>query len=349
MSREHDEPPLLSFVIPVFNEAESLPELHAQLDEVIVQLPNPSEIIFVDDGSSDESWKVIEELQCHDSRISSLRFRRNFGKAAALTAGFSIARGAFVFTLDADLQDDPGEIPRFLEKMATGFDIVSGWKKVRHDPFHKTIPSRVFNGMVSWMTGVHLHDHNCGFKCYRDEVLDEIKLYGEFHRFAPVLAHAKGFRVGELVVNHRPREHGVSKYGWQRFIKGFLDLLTVKFLTAYQNRPQHLLGTGGLIFSALGLSGLAYLTLIWLITWMGIFDFGPIGRRPLLMFSATTLLLGIQMLSIGLIAELITARSQDEMHVYSVAERRLSPLRLKLYGEQEEGRVRGMTRGNHEG
>ena len=319
---------LLSLVIPVFNEAESLRPLYQQILKVAQELDSSIEILFVDDGSTDESWPAIVSMMEQDEQVSALRFRRNFGKAAALAAGFSIARGQRVITLDADLQDDPAEIPKFLAHMDKGYDVVSGWKKVRHDPWHKTVPSKVFNFLVSNITGVRLHDHNCGFKCYSSDVLDEIQLYGDFHRFTPVLADAKGFRVGELVVNHRPRQFGESKYGWGRIFRGFVDLLTIKFLTSYQNRPQHLLGTLGLIGASLGLMGMAYLGVVWLVNSFANVD-APIGTRPLLTYSVTALLLGVQMIAIGLIAELITARNQHEMHVYSIAERRLSPARLQ--------------------
>ena len=329
MTANASTPELLSLVIPVLDEAESLRPLYEQIVAATDRLPHEIEVVFVDDGSTDGSWTVIGELLERDERVSALRFRRNFGKAAALAAGFSIARGARVFTLDADLQDDPAEIPKFLEKMDEGYDLVSGWKKERHDPWHKTVPSRIFNRMVSGLTGVRLHDHNCGFKCYDSEVLDEIQLYGEFHRFTPVLADAKGFRVGEVIVNHRPRDFGRSKYGWQRFLRGFIDLMTIKFLTSYRNRPQHLLGSVGLMSALAGTAGMSYLTGVWLLNRFGA-DYGPIGDRPLLIYSMTLLLLGVQMVAIGLIAELITARNQHEMHVYSVAERRLSPARTRL-------------------
>lgn len=319
----------VSLVIPVFNERDSLRPLYAEIVAVLAGLDADAEILFIDDGSTDDGWSVVCQLCGEDGRVSAIRFRRNFGKAAALAAGFGAARGDIVFTLDADLQDDPREIPRFLAKIDEGFDLVSGWKKLRHDPWHKTLPSRIFNLMVSHLTEVHLHDHNCGFKCYRDEVLDEIQLYGEFHRFTPVLASAKGFRVGEIEVNHRPRRYGSSKYGWGRFVKGFIDLLTVKFLTSYQHRPQHLLGTLGLGCSFAGLAGLFYLSIIWCLNAWG-FDFGPIGTRPLLIFSATALLLGAQMASIGLIAGMMASRDQHGVEVFSVAERRLSGQRLPL-------------------
>ena len=243
---------MLSAVIPVYNEADSLQQLHAELSDVAQQHGYQLEIIFVDDGSSDESWDRIEQLAKLDNHVRGIRFRRNFGKAAALSAGMADANGDIVITLDADLQDDPCEIPRFLEAMGQGFDVVSGWKKVRHDPIHKVVPSRIFNALVSLLTGVRLHDHNCGFKCYRREIFDEVRLYRELHRFVPVLAAARGWKVGEIVVHHRSRKFGESKYGFQRFIKGFLDLLTVYFLTGFRQRPQHLLGTFGLVFFVLG-------------------------------------------------------------------------------------------------
>jgi len=244
---------MLSLVIPVYNEADSLPQLFKELNDVAQANHYDLDVIFVDDGSTDTSWKTISDLAASDPRVRGIRFRRNFGKAAALNAGFKVVRGDMVMTLDADLQDDPHEIPKFLEKMASGFDVVSGWKRVRHDPWHKVGPSRIFNALVSWLTGVTLHDHNCGMKCYRREVLSEVRLYGELHRFVPVLAAAKGFRVGELVIQHRPRQHGYSKFGVERFVKGFLDLLTVKFLTHYGRRPSHLFGTIGLVFLAWGI------------------------------------------------------------------------------------------------
>ncbi len=225
--------------------------------------------------------------------MSGLRFRRNFGKAAALGAGFESAHGELVMTLDADLQDDPREIPRFLTAIATGLDVVSGWKRVRHDPWHKVFPSRVFNWLVSRLTGVSLHDHNCGMKCYRREVFREVRLYGELHRFVPVLAAARGFRVGEITIAHRPRRYGRSKYGVRRFVTGFLDLLTVKFLTGFGQRPQHLLGAVGLASFVLGGLVLCYLTGYWVMTQLRP-DLGwpPLHERPLLLYSLGALLAG---------------------------------------------------------
>jgi glycosyltransferase involved in cell wall biosynthesis len=318
--------PSLSAVIPVFCEAESLPALHAELAEAARSQGHELAIIFVDDGSTDESWAVIERLAGEDPRVRGIRFRRNFGKAAALSAGFEEARGEFVFTLDADLQDDPREIPRFLAAMTDDLDVVSGWKKVRRDPWHKVIPSRVFNGLVGWLTGVKLHDHNCGFKCYRREVLKEVRIYGELHRFIPVLAAARGFRVGEVVVEHRARKFGHSKYGVSRIVKGFLDLLTVYFLTGFTHRPQHLLGTLGIASFALGFAGLAYLAGYWLVD--KIFPqwkLEDLHNRPAVLYSVAALLLGAQFMSMGFLAELFTAYYGQNAATYSVKARVGSP------------------------
>jgi dolichol-phosphate mannosyltransferase len=311
---------MISVVVPVYNERESLPQLHAEIEAVAAANNLDLEVLFVDDGSSDGSWGTIAELARKHSWTHGLRFRRNFGKAAALSAGFRAARGDVVCTLDADLQDDPKEIPRFLEALGVGLDVVSGWKRVRHDPWHKTMPSKVFNGLVGWLTGVWLHDHNCGFKCYRAEVFHEVRLYGELHRFVPVLAAARGFKVGEIPVEHRARRFGHSKYGLRRFVKGFLDLLTVKFLTGFSQRPQHLLGTVGLLAFALGFLGMGYLGLTWLVNWFAPGTFLALHERPLLIYSAAALLLGAQMMSIGFLAELITAYQGGDEHSYSIAE-----------------------------
>ena len=308
-----------SIVIPLYNEAESLPRLYAEL---AAMFPTPSasaepdaiEFVFIDDGSRDGSWSVIKKLADRDPRVRAIRFRRNFGKAAALTAGFEAARGEIVFTLDADLQDDPAEIPRFLLKLDEGLDVVSGWKKRRYDPWHKVYPSRIFNWMVSSLTGCKLHDHNCGFKAYRAVVLREVGIYGELHRFVPVLAQAKGFRVGEIEVNHRAREHGTSKYGISRFIKGFLDLLTVRFLTRFSQRPLHVLGSVGLILFLIGGAGMLFLAVQWLR------GERPIGNRPLLDYSAASLVVGTQLVCLGILAELITSYNIRAEDTYSVAE-----------------------------
>jgi glycosyltransferase involved in cell wall biosynthesis len=312
---------VISIVIPVYNEKDSLPLLYAEIAEVARQANLDAEVLFIDDGSKDGSWAIIADLARQHAMVHGVRFRRNFGKAAALSAGFRTARGEIILTLDADLQDDPQEIPRFLEALGKSLDVVSGWKRVRHDPWHKVGPSRVFNALVSWLTGVHLHDHNCGMKCYRAEIFREVRLYGELHRFIPVLAAARGFRVGEIVIQHRPRRFGYSKYGVRRFVKGFLDLLTVKFLTGFTQRPQHLLGTIGLISFLLGTLGMLYLTVQWLITFFWPGAFPPLHERPLLIYAVAALLLGAQMMSIGFLAELITAYQGRDEDSYSIAEK----------------------------
>ncbi len=317
---------MISVVIPVFNERESLPALYAEIADVARTQALEVEILFVDDGSNDGSWHVIAELAREHEEIHGIRFRRNFGKAAALSAGFHAARGDIIFTLDADLQDDPAEIPRFLvllneSKAGQPLDVISGWKRVRLDPWHKVWPSRIFNFMVSWLTGVSLHDHNCGMKCYRSEVFREVRLYGELHRFIPVLAAARGFRVGEIEINHRPRRFGRSKYGVRRFIKGFLDLLTVKFLTGFGQRPQHLLGSLGLVSFLLGNLVLAYLGVTWVIRLWSPDAYLPLHERPLLIYSLAALLLGAQMMSIGFLAELVTAYMSRDEDSYSIADK----------------------------
>ena len=318
---------MLSIVIPVYNEVESLDALLAEIDEVAREHKYDVDLIFVDDGSRDGSWEVIRRLAANDSRVRGIRFRRNFGKSAALSAGFRAARGELVMTLDADLQDDPHEIPRFLAAVDQELDVISGWKKIRHDPWHKVMPSRVFNAMVSWLTGVHLHDHNCGMKCYRREVLGEVRLYGELHRFVPVLAHAKGFRVGELVIQHRARKFGYSKYGVRRFVKGFLDLLTVKFLTGFGQRPQHLLGAIGLFCFLLGGIGLTYLSAYWIVgqIWPSPTHL-PLHQRPAVLYSLGALLLGGQLMSIGFLAELIIAYQGRDADTYSISDRTFTPI-----------------------
>ncbi|TWT64220.1 glycosyltransferase family 2 protein [Rubinisphaera italica] len=313
---------MLSIIVPVFNEEESLAELRSQISASCTASQIEYEVIFIDDGSSDSSWSIIEKLAGDHPEISGIRFRRNFGKAAALTAGMEAARGEWLMMMDADLQDDPAEIPKFLDKAAEGFDVVNGWKERRLDPWHKVYPSRVFNGMIGKLTGLKLHDHNCGLKLFHSDVAKEIHIYGELHRFIPVLAYSRGFRVTELVVNHRPRQFGHSKYGVIRFLRGFLDLLTVVFLIGYGQRPQHMLGAIGLFFFALGILGFGYLTLIWVL--MNIFEaipITPIGTRPLLAYSTAATILGAQAMSLGLLAELIVANTVHHRATFSVRER----------------------------
>jgi glycosyltransferase involved in cell wall biosynthesis len=311
---------LISIVVPVFNEAESLQELAARINSVVESNGLTHELIFVDDGSQDTSWMVIFSLAEKDSRIHGIRFRRNFGKAAALAAGFDAASGDIVFQMDADLQDDPAEIPSLLTKLSDGYDVVNGWKRKRCDPWHKVIPSRVFNRLVSQITGLRLHDHNCGLKCFSAEVVKQIQLYGELHRFIPVIAHSRGYRVTELPVRHHPRRYGKSKYGVHRFIKGFLDLMTVSFLTGFGQRPLHLLGGVGLVAFFLGGLGFTYLALCWLLARFQVPGYGPIGHRPLLTYSLAGVVLGFQMLAIGFLAELIIALNIRSEHAYNIAE-----------------------------
>lgn len=309
-----------SLVIPVYNEEESLQALYKEIDDVAKSLEAKIELIFVDDGSSDSSWSIIETLAKEDSRVRGVRFRRNFGKAAALDVGFKTATLLIVMTLDADLQDDPREIPDFLRLLDSGLDVVSGWKKQRHDPWHKVLPSRVFNWLVSTLTGVKLHDHNCGMKCYRREIFDEITLYGELHRFIPVLAAARGYKIGEKVVQHRPRKFGKSKYGLNRFIKGFLDLLSVKFVTGYGQRPQHLLGTFGLTSFFIGAITLSWMALHWVlarIPFLALEEYHLSGR-PAVIYSVALMLLGAQLLSVGVVAELLVSYQNRKGREYSI-------------------------------
>jgi glycosyltransferase involved in cell wall biosynthesis len=297
---------LLSIVIPAVNEEGNIEELHAAIVRALEPAGTPFEIVFIDDGSSDDTWRVTEALAASDARVVALRHRRNFGKARALATGFAAAMGDLILTMDADLQDDPEEIPRFLAKLDEGYDLVSGWKQHRQDPLGKTFPSRIFNATVRAASGVPLHDFNCGFKLYRREVVRNIRLYGELHRFAPVLAHAEGYRIGELAVRHHPRRWGSSKYGWSRLVKGFLDLLTVTFLTQYRQRPMHVLGVPGLIALTAGaLIGL------WL-TGEKLIAGAAIGTRPLLLLSVMLVLVGAQFFGLGLLGELLVHGSQTQ-------------------------------------
>jgi len=311
---------LISVVLPVRDEAESVEELGSALLRVAAEHALDLEVIFVDDGSRDGSWDKIRRLAAAHPSIHGIRFRRNFGKAAALAAGFEAARGQVVFQMDADLQDDPTEIPRILARLEEGFDVVNGWKRVRKDPWHKVWPSRAFNWLVSLLTGLRLHDHNCGLKGFRARVVKELPLYGELHRFIPVMAHARGYRVGELAVEHHPRRHGQSKYRYHRYIKGLLDLQTVVFLTVFGERPLHLLGGIGLPAFLMGAAGLSYLGVCWVLARFKVHGFGPIGTRPLLIYSLACLIIGFQMLAIGFLGELIASQNIRNEHKYSIAE-----------------------------
>jgi glycosyltransferase involved in cell wall biosynthesis len=302
----------VSVVLPVLDEVESLGVLHRELTEVLQRLGRPYEILFVDDGSRDGSFQRVEKLRLDDPCVRGVQLRRNFGKAAALAVGFREARGDVVITLDADLQDDPAEVPKLLARLEDGFDLVSGWKQERQDPRSKTWPSRLFNRVTGLLTGVRLHDFNSGFKVYRREVVEEIRLYGELHRFIPALAAWRGFQVTEVPVRHRPRRHGRTKFGSARLWRGVLDLLTVLFLTRYTRRPLHLFGGLGLIAWTVGFGVNAYLTGIWLS------GSRPIGQRPLLAFGVLTMLVGVQFFAIGLLSELVLSyqtRTADDVSI----------------------------------
>ena len=310
----------ISVVIPLLNEQETLFELVRRIDAA--SDGELREIVLIDDGSTDGSWQAIEELAQTRGSVRALRFRRNFGKAAALAAGFAEATGQIIITMDADLQDDPKEIPRMLAKLKEGYDVVSGWKQHRFDPWHKRWPSLVFNAILRYFSKIPLHDFNCGFKAYRREVLQEIDLYGEMHRFVPVLAAARGFKVAEITVEHHPREFGSSKYGWSRIPKGFLDLATVVFLTRFRYRPQHLLGgLGGALFFV-GSFMLGLLICGWV--WTRLADYGNplhLHERASFFVSILLIVVGIQAFATGLIAELLVANAQPARRVYSIAQR----------------------------
>ncbi|NND99443.1 MAG: glycosyltransferase family 2 protein [Pirellulaceae bacterium] len=303
------------------DESETIETLSSQIKQVCQQHDIDRQVIFVDDGSTDNTWQIIEKIAADDGDVQAIRFRRNFGKAAALAAGFDAANGEIVVTMDADLQDDPKEVPRFLEQLDNHLDVVSGWKRVRHDPWHKVLPSRVFNWLVSSATGVRLHDHNCGFKAYRREIFDEVKLYGELHRFVPVLAAARGWKVGEIEVEHHPREFGKSKYGVSRLVKGFLDLLTIYFLTGFGRRPLHLVGSIGLLCFALGGIGMIYLSGMWVITRLSTsMDDLHLHSTAIFYYCILAVLLGAHFLLAGLLAELIVSVTRAGNTPFSIAE-----------------------------
>lgn len=310
-------PPEISVVIPALNERESLPVLHEELTQVLTSLGRSYEIVIVDDGSTDGTTELCRELTRHDPRLVHIELRRCFGKATALQVGFRAARGEIIFTMDADLQDDPREIPRFLDMLGQGFDLVSGWKESRKDPITKTLPSKLFNYVTSRMSGLHLKDFNCGFKAYRREVIEDLDVYGELYRYIPVVVHAKGFRVGELPVAHRPRQYGASKYGMERFFRGPMDLFTILFLVSFRKRPLHLFGHIGVLISSLGFAINLYLAILW-------FQGVGIGSRPLLMLGTLLIIVGIQMLVFGLLGEMIAASSYNASEVDRLV-RRVSP------------------------
>ena len=307
---------MISVVVPVHDEERTVALLYEELQAALEPLDQPWETVFVDDGSMDGSFAALTRLHNAHDNVRVVRLRRNFGKAAALAAGFAQAQGDIVVTIDADLQDDPAEIPRLLAKLDEGFDLVSGWKTHRRDPLSRRIPSKIFNWVTGRVSGLRLHDLNCGLKAYRADVLAGLRLYGELHRFIPVLAYYRGYRIAELPVNHRPREHGRSRYGVERYVRGFLDLLTVSFIGRYRHRPLHLFGGLGLLLGFFGFLVLAYLTALKL-------DGHAIGQRPLLILGVLLVVVGLQFFSLGLISELITSqheeltavRERTELHV----------------------------------
>lgn len=306
----------VAVVVPVVNEEHTIAALAAQLltcsdDSDDFRL---SGVHFVDDGSDDGTWAQIVVAARTDARVHGTRLRRNFGKASALQIGVRETGADIIVTMDGDLQDDPRELPRFITEIEAGCDVVSGWKRTRHDPLGKTLPSKLFNRITAWASGIPLHDFNCGYKAYRREVFDAVQLYGELHRFVPVLAHASGFRIGEIEVTHHPRQFGQSKYGARRFMRGLLDLFTVLTLTRYARKPGHLFGAGGLLFGVTGVGILAWLSLRWLLG-------ASIGGRPLLQLGVLLVLVGVQLLMFGLLAELMISRDRDPPAAALVRER----------------------------
>ena len=306
----------ISIVVPVMNEQESVAVLFEKLSAHLDGLGKTYEVIFVDDGSTDNTFKELTKL--HDENpgiVRVIRFRRNFGKTPALVAGFSRCRGEVIFTMDGDLQDDPEEIPRFLAKLDEGYDLVSGWKYPRLDPITKTFPSRVFNKLVSTLTGVHLHDINNGFKAYRRELIEDthLKLYGEFHRFVPVMAHWRGFRVAEIKVKHHPRKFGVSKFGARRFARGLIDLLNVLFLTSFLRTPLRLFGPLGFWTFLIGMLIDAYVVIR-----SYFFNYGPIHNQPLLFVGILLMFFGVQFILTGLQSEMIRHYAFQPNEEYSI-------------------------------
>ncbi|HYG69772.1 MAG TPA: glycosyltransferase family 2 protein [Anaeromyxobacteraceae bacterium] len=316
--------PTVSVVVPVYEEAASLPELAAEIRRAMERAGRPFEVWLVDDGSRDDSWAVIERLHAEDPRFAGLRFRRNYGKSAALAVGFAHTCGRYVATLDADLQDDPAELPAMIEKLEAGADLVSGWKRKRHDPIEKTIPSRFFNAATRWLSGIPLHDFNSGIKAYRAEVVKAVRVYGELHRYIPLLAKWEGYgRIEEQVVQHRARRYGRTKFGLERYLRGFLDLITVIFLTRFARRPMVFFGGLGTVGFVLGFIFLAYLAFV------KVFLGEPIGERPLLIFGAVLVLLRAQSFLAGLLGEMIVRPEVEDVRRYDVRET-LAPIEAPI-------------------
>ncbi|MCK5051343.1 MAG: glycosyltransferase family 2 protein [Candidatus Cloacimonetes bacterium] len=293
----------LSFVIPVFNEQDSIGQLYSEIIKNIEE--HEYEIIFIDDGSTDESYKILQKLAADDNNVKIIKLRKNFGKSAGLNVGFEAAKGDIVFTMDADLQDDPKEIEQFIKKLDEGYDMVTGWKVKRRDPISKTWPSKLYNKVTSSTFKLKLHDYNCGYKAYKKEVIDELDIYGEMHRYIPALANSLGFKIAEIPVHHRKREFGKTKYGSERYLRGFLDLLTVKLVTGYIHSPLYLFGRIGFGFGIMGFIIALYLSIMKL-------GFGiPLYNRPLLYLGTLLMIIGLQFFSIGLLGELIINRNRE--------------------------------------
>ncbi|MGE5481076.1 MAG: glycosyltransferase [Chloroflexota bacterium] len=307
---------IVSVVIPLFNEEESLPELALQLEDVLSKHANNRyEVIMVDDGSTDGSFDVIKQIHARNNKFRGIRFRRNYGKSAALAVGFAAAKGQYVVTMDADLQDDPQEVPNLINKLKEGYDLVSGWKQNRKDPLSKTAPSKLFNYITSVASGLKLHDFNCGLKAYRYEVVKSLRVYGEMHRFLPALAHRDGFKVTELPVKHYARRFGKSKFGLSRFINGFLDLLTVVFTTKYLKKPLHFFGSIGMLLVILGFLIDGWLTIEWAA------GLTSLSNRPLALLGVALIIVGVQITSLGLLGEMIIKNSPENLQTYSIKER----------------------------
>ncbi len=304
LTKSFQEPLGISVVIPLYNEEESLAELTSLIQKALET--EIFEIIFVDDGSNDKSWENIESLSEEYSFVKGIKLRMNYGKSSALQAGFDAAGGRYIVTMDADLQDDPFEIPNMIKALKSGSDLVSGWKKVRHDPITKTVPSRFFNAVTRWTTGIQLHDFNCGLKAYRREVVKNIDLYGELHRYVPLLAKWQGFgNIKEMEVKHHPRKYGKTKFGISRFMNGFLDLLTLLFVNRYRYQPMHFFGTAGVVFTVIGFIINIYIAVL-KIVWNE-----PIANRPLFFLGILLVVIGVQFFSIGFLGELIN-RSREK-------------------------------------
>lgn len=300
---------LISFVVPARDEEKTVEILYKGIESELKKLSINFEVIFIDDGSTDRTFDILKKISLKDKRLKVVRLRGGFGKSIALQTGFNMAAGDIVFTMDADLQDDPTDIPKFLKKLEEGYDLVSGWKKIRYDPLTKTIPSKLGNSLVRVLTKLPIHDSNCGYKAYRKEVLRDINLYGELYKYIPIFAQSSNFRVGEVIISHHPRKFGKSKFGIERNIKGILDLITVVFLTGYVKRPGHFFGTVGLSFFSIGFVIGLYITYLRITT--GGIEF----HIPLLFLGVLLMVVGIQFFSTGLISELITSYNQDKSKI----------------------------------